>query len=324
MILFKRVLVLLYAVSWSPCHAFVATSVTSSSTRRRCGRSRRPPASLYVALTPIGPFCPFRSSAAVAIEPRIEELNEVDPELATEMAKIQLAIQLGNDPDKDRLFRVADGIDKAVARWENLFSRLKMSGDFQSREYEKLTQVHLANSGVTPKSVTSIMRWQGGCMRAMALNAPPPMPPGDLDLQQLMSSSSSDKPPPSMTRMSAAVQITSNPFDKSALQTALIRNEYKRLCSDHMNLIELGARYSTFDPTGKVAYIDEMERIENRWDDFFSRFSLTGVLNSDFSRQCEAFLMSMNLNAEECRMLLKRAHESMRCDAEEERNNLSF
>ena len=161
-------------------------------------------------------------------------------------------------------------------------------------------------------------------MRAMALNAPPPMPPADLDLQQLMSRTAGDKPPPSMTRMSAAEQITSNPFDKSALKTKTIRKEYEQLCSEHMNLIELGDRYSTFDPTGKIAFIDEIEKIENRWDVFFTRFSLMGALNPDFSRQCEAFLMSMNLSAGEYRTLLKRAHELMRHDAEEERNNLSF
>ena len=288
----------------------------------KSSRSGRP-TSLCAALTPIGPFCPFRSSAAVAVEPRIEELNELAPEFATEMAKIQMEIQLGNDPDKDRLFRVADGIDKAVARWENLFNRLKLSGDFQTREYAKLTQAHLASSGVTPKSVASMMRWQGGCMRAIALNAPPPMPPADLDLQQLMSSTVSDKPLPSITRMSSAEQITSNPFDKSALKTETIQKEYEQLCREHMDLIELGARYSAFDPNGKVAFIDEMERIEDRWDIFFTRFSLMGALNPSFVRQCEAFLMSMNLNVGEYRTLLRKAHELMRHDAEEERNNLT-
>lgn len=314
--LLKSSFVVLHAIVWLPCHSFV-TSIPPSTLKQ-------PRTSLCVALTPIGPFCPFRSSAAVAVEPRIEDFNGMAPEFATEMAKIQMDIQLGNDPDKDRLFRVADGIDKAVASWENLFEGLKLSGDFQTREYAKLTQAHLANSGVTPKSVASMMRWQGGCMRAMALNAPPPMPPADLDLQQLMRSAASDKPPPSITRMSAAVQITSNPFDKSALKTEAIRKEYEQLCRDHMRLIELGAGYSTFDPSGKIAFIDEIEKIEGRWDVFFTRFSLMGVLNPVFSRQCEAFLTSMNLNAGDFRMLLRMAHELMRHDAERERDNFRF
>lgn len=314
--LLKSSFVVLHAIVWLPCHSFV-TSIPPSTLKQ-------PRTSLCVSLTPIGPFCPFRSSAAVAVEPRIEDFNGMAPEFATEMAKIQMDIQLGNDPDKDRLFRVADGIDKAVASWENLFEGLKLSGDFQTREYAKLTQAHLANSGVTPKSVASMMRWQGGCMRAMALNAPPPMPPADLDLQQLMRSAASDKPPPSITRMSAAVQITSNPFDKSALKTEAIRKEYEQLCRDHMRLIELGAGYSTFDPSGKIAFIDEIEKIEGRWDVFFTRFSLMGVLNPVFSRQCEAFLTSMNLNAGDFRMLLRMAHELMRHDAERERDNFRF
>ena len=314
--LLKSVVVVVYALVWLPCHSFVTSTPP--------GTFKSPQTSLCVALTPIGPFCPFRSSAAVAVEPKIEHFNEMTPEFATEMAKIQMDIQLGNDPDKDRLFRVADGIDKAVARWEILFERLKLSGDFQTREYAKLTQAHLANSGVTPKTVASMMRWQGGCMRAMALNAPPPMPPADLDLQQLMRSAASDKPPPSITRMSAAVQITSNPFDMSAFKTEDIRKEYEQLCRDHTSLVELGAGYSTFDPSGKIAFIDEIEKIESRWDVFLTRFSLMGVLNPVFSRQCEAFLMSMNLSAGDFRMLLKMAHDLMRNDAEGERNNFRF
>lgn len=277
-----------------------------------------------MALTPIGPFCPFKSSASEDIEPKMGELNEQAPEFATEMASIQLDVQMGKDPDKDRLFRVADGIDKAVANWENLLARLKQSGDFQTREYSKLTQAHLASSGVTPQGIASMMRWQGGCMRAMALNAPPPMPPADLDLQRLMKNAESGKPPPSMARMSAAEKITSNPFDESALKTETIRQEYAQLSLDHHEFIQLGALYSTFDPSGKIAFLEQIEKIEDRWDVFFTRFSLMGELNPVFTRQCTAFLDSMNLNEGEYRELLKKSHDLMREDAEEERNNFSF
>jgi hypothetical protein len=240
------------------------------------------------------------------------------------MARIQLDIQMGKEPDQDKLFRVADGIDTAVSNWENLLARLKLSGDFQTREYAKLTQAHLATSGITPEGVASMMRWQGGCMRALALSAPPPMPPSDLDLARLMNNANSGAKTPSMTAMSAAEKITSDPFDASALKTEAIKEEYEQLCQDHNALIDYGARFSTFDPTGKITFIDEIEKIEERWDVFFARFSLMGELNPDFTRQCTGFLDSMNLQEGEYRELLKKSHDLMRQDAEEERNNFSF
>lgn len=319
----KSAIVLLTTVLF-PYHGLSFSVPSNSYNHAIDGQQRHSQTSLCMALTPIGPFCPFRSSAAVAVEPRIEELNSQAPEFASEVARIQMDVQMGNEPDKDRLFRVADGIDKAVENWESLLARLKLSGDFQIREYSKLTQAHLASSGVSPQSVASMMRWQAGCMRAMALNAPPPMPPSDLDLQQLMRSAASDKPPPSLTQMSAAEKISCNPFDDSALKTETIKKEYEQLCRDHRSLIEFGARYATFDPSGKIAFIDEIEKIEERWDVFFTRFSLMGELNGEFLRQCNAFLDSMNLNEGEYRLLLKKAHEIMRHDAEVERNNFSF
>lgn len=254
----------------------------------------------------------------------MEELNDQAPEFASAMSKIQMDMQMGKEPDKDQLFRVADGIELAVNKWEMLQARLKLSGDFQTREYSKLTEAHLNTHGISPDGIVGMMRWQGGCMRAMALNAPPPMPPSDLDLQRLMQGSNNDKPAPSISSMAAAETITSQPFDESSMKTEAIRLEYEALCRDHKALIELGCAYSTFDPSGKITFLDQIEQIEERWDVFFTRFSLMGELNDVFIKQCTAFLKSMNLNEAEYRSLLQKSHDMMRADAEEERNNFSF
>ena len=63
--------------------------------------------SLKMALTPVGPFCPFRSSAAIEIEPRMESLHSSTPEFATEMSRLQLDMQMGQIPDPERLKKVA-------------------------------------------------------------------------------------------------------------------------------------------------------------------------------------------------------------------------
>ncbi len=60
-----------------------------------------------MAITPVGPFCPFRSSAAIDMEPKMESLNQATPEFATEMARLQLDMQIGQMPDPERLKKVA-------------------------------------------------------------------------------------------------------------------------------------------------------------------------------------------------------------------------
>ena len=114
---------------------------------------------LRMAVTPVGPFCPFRSTAAIDIEPRMEQIQTATPEFALEMSRLQLDMQMGNTPDRDRMRHLAQGIDVAVDDWENLLTRLRLSQDFQTLEYAKLTQAHLEKHGQTPAAIASMMRW---------------------------------------------------------------------------------------------------------------------------------------------------------------------
>ena len=129
-----------------------------------------------------------------------------------------------------------------------------------------------------------------------------------------------------MTAMAAADKITATPFsgDEAAFGSETVKSEYMHLCRDHMGLIEFGGKYDEFDPTGKLYYLDEIEKIEERWDIFFARFNLLGALNQQYVRQCDAFLASLGLNETEFRQLLKQCHEKMREDADRERNQLGF
>ena len=277
---------------------------------------------LNVALTPVGPFCPFRSEAAVDLDPKMEQLSSAQPEFSTEMARIQLDLQMGKAPDPERLKRVADDIDQAVDQWERLIVRLRLSPDFQTKEFAKLTQTHLETHGVTVESIASMMRWQAGCLRAMANYLPPPMPPPDLDLQSMMEQAQDESkgPPPSITAMQAAQSITAAPFSPNSFTSATIKEEYENLVRDHSNLIKYGAKYDEFDPLGKIAYLNEIDRIEERWDVFFARFKLMGAINNDYKKQCDQFLASMNMTEKDYRSLLKKCHDLMRNDAERERD----
>ena len=295
--------------------------------------SRTSSLTLQMAVTPIGPFCPFRSKASVAIEPNMENLNSATPTFATDMARLQLDMQMGNAPNPEKLIEVADGMEASVNEWENLLTNMSESNDFQTKEYYKLTEAHLLSHGQSQDEIATMMKWQANCMRAMASNQPPPLPPPTINLEKMMEEAkaaqqdpyNSKKRSPAMAAMANAEAITATPFtgNESAFDNPNVREEYEALCRDHASLIEMGGSYKNFDPVGKLAFIDQMELLEERWDIFFARFSLLGMLDKSFVKQCDAFLESMGLDENDFRTLLKKAHEMMREEAEKERNLMS-
>ena len=285
---------------------------------------------LSMAVTPIGPFCPFRSAAAVSLDPKMSRLNKTAPDFATDMTQIQQEMQLGQTPNPAKLLSIASSLEQALEEWEDLMTRLRISPDFQTREYAKLTQAHLEKHGQTIEGIGKMMRWQSGVMKAMARNMPPPLPPPDLDLMKLVTATRrggavvEENTPPSMSAMVNAQYITSTPFKgtEKAFDSPTVQREYEALCRDHDALIKMGAKYAEFDPVGKLAFLSQMDSLEERWDIFFARFSLMGMLDQQYVKECNAFLQSMNLDEASFRSLLKRAHELMREDAENERNRM--
>jgi len=277
---------------------------------------------IQMAVTPVGPFCPFRSASSIHIEPRMEYLQTATPEFAMEMSRIQLDMQMGKVPDKEKMKQVAQSMDKAIDEWENLLTRLRLSSDFQTLEYAKLTQAHLEKHGQSTNVLASMMRWQSSCMKAFANGEIIPPPPSNVDMESLQRvqdsmTMSSESRVPSIYAMTAAEKITSTPFtgDEPAFQSDTVKLEYERLCRDHSKLIEMGSSYGSFDRSGKLMYLDEIEKIQERWDVFYARFSLLGQLSKTFIKQCDNFLASMGMNENDFKLLLKRAHDIMRQDA---------
>jgi Domain of unknown function (DUF1825) len=318
--------------------------------RGRCGRhaklivTTRPPLrrmSLAAAIiTPVGPFCPFRSvSLADAHEPRGAEAMRQNAAnssptfdgLAEEISRIQQESAIGVTPQPDRLRAAADRIERAVDQWEGLLAQQRSSPDFQTKELTKLTETHLGNHGLSVRRIVSLLRWQGGSMRALADGLPPPTPPPDLDLKAMMQeamqdngvSSTKDGKRPSISAMQAAQRVTACPFDPDSFGADATRQEYGQLVSDHSDLIGFGARYNEFDPLGKLSYLEQIEKIEERWDSFCARYELSNEsLNAEYLKQCEQYLTSYKWTVDEFRVLLKQSHDLMKGDAESERDRI--
>jgi hypothetical protein len=152
------------------------------------------------------------------------------------------------------------------------------------------------------------MEWQVQAMRAAADGRPPP-PPHDIDIGP-------DTDGAALTTMaSSPPPLTAPPFvnGREAFESELIQSEYESITRAHGQLIRMGERFGSFDPRGRLAFLDELEAVEARWDTFYARFVLMDQINPEFARQTDEFLRAMGLSgADDLRALLQEAHDQMR------------
>jgi len=97
-----------------------------------------------------------------------------------------------------------------------------------------------------------------------------------------------------------------------------VKDEYEALSRDHIQIIEFGGNFGSFDRLGKIAFVNQLEEIEEHWDIFLARFSLMGMLDPTFAEESADFLKSLGMDEGDFRLFLKRAHHMMRDDAEGE------
>ena len=274
-------------------------------------------------VTPIGPFCPFRSSTCAldgAVDRSMGDLSAKAPQFAAEMARMQLDIQTGKLPEPSRVGSLAADMEGAFGQWRSLLTRLQIADDFQSREFFKMTQAHLEAQGQSIDQIGALMKWQIDSMRAFGAGTMPPMPPAGVDFAELERQAQQGGGG-GLGGMVSPTTMSAPPFTgtEPAFESRIVQEEYAALVRDHEKIIQMGERYGTFDPLGKLAFLDALEAIEERWDVFFSRFSLMGDLSPEFKQQSEAFLRQMGLSGSGFRELLRAAHTLMRADAERER-----
>jgi len=275
-----------------------------------------------LTVTPIGPFCPFRSAACAENGPLGQAMGTLTqtkmPRFAAEMSRIQLEMQTGGAPDPSRVRVLADDLLEAEQEWRVMLTRMKMATDFQSREYFKMTSVWAERQGENLESIGIMMRWQAENMRAFANNEPPRPPPPGIDHAKLAEQQQRSGQQSMMAQISAASAVDSSPFtgNEAAFESPVVREEYEKLCRDHAGMIKLGESFGTFDAAGKIAFLDALEAVEERWDTFFARFALLGAINPDFEQQTSNFLESMGMPAGTFREVLAEAHSEMKREAE--------
>lgn len=203
------------------------------------------------------------------------------PSFATEMARLQLEMQANPEgqPDLERIRRLATQLSEADAEYQKTLDGMMNSEDFQAREYYKLTQAWSEKQGLPLEKLRMMMRWQTQCMFAMADGRPPPFPPPGLDVAKIAEQQQQSGGSSMLNQVGAAQAVDATPFtgEEAAFESPVVREEYESLCRDHDGIIRLGQSFGTFDPLGKLAYLDSLEAIEERWDIFFSRFALLGV-----------------------------------------------
>lgn len=276
-----------------------------------------------VVVTPIGPFCPFRSQACALggnLDGDFQQLTAASPQFVTEMSRMQLDMQMGKEPDRGKMAELAKQLDASHRQWETLLAKMRLSPDFQSGEYFKMTSAHMEEQGQSLDELGLMVRWQCDSMAAFAEGKMPPMPPPGIDLMKLQQQAESGAgQQAAMSSMLSPPSVTAMPFDAALFESDVVRAEYEKLSRDHAALITMGEGFGSFDPLGKCAYVDAVEAIEERWDVFYGRATLMGSISSEFKAQTDAYLQAINLDVDGFRALLKKAHDKIRADAEAER-----
>jgi hypothetical protein len=284
--------------------------------------------SRLMAVTPTGPFCPFKSSANQESASEVMDslnIHTVTPQFASEMSSIDQDLDAGKVPDKAMVLRVYSKMSQTTNRWDRLMDSFQNSPDFQTRERARLLQVHMGKTGTTFDLMGSMMRYKTEVLKALAYDEPLPEPPSDIDIEKIIQRNSEiqaslPKDNHFLTAMTVADIMDCQPFtgNEAAFDSPIVSEEYIRLCEDHASLIEFGATYENFDRIGKLLYLDEIDKIQERWDIFFTRFSLLGALNKDYIDQCDSVFASLGMKEADYRQNLKDCHDLMRKEAERE------
>mmetsp|Transcript_10555 Transcript_10555/g.24015 ORF Transcript_10555/g.24015 Transcript_10555/m.24015 type:complete len:377 (+) Transcript_10555:100-1230(+) len=272
-----------------------------------------PRASAFIP--PIGPFCPFQSefSRGKGMNEQLERLTDLSTNITKQFAPIMLNAQMGKLPDPEVVKPLAADLREAQDLYTANLARSRLSEDFQGREFYNMTEAIVNRAGLTLDNMKDIVEWQMGGMLAYAEGRLPPPPPPGITEEVL-----AKRPDISNAVGLGSASITVGPFDPNSatMRSEVVQAEFRKLLQDHEGLIKLGEQFGSFDPAGKLLYLDQIDDVEQRWDILFTRLQLTGDLNPEYTVQVEEYLKRVSLTPVQFREVLKAAHNIMRKDAE--------
>jgi hypothetical protein len=78
----------------------------------------------------------------------------------------------------------------------------------------------------------------------------------------------------------------------SFFDSQVVQEEAKKLFEDYQSLMQLGGEYGKFDREGKIMFIEQMERLMERYRIFMKRFELS----EDFMAQMTVQQLKTQLN----------------------------
>ncbi|NJL51644.1 MAG: DUF1825 family protein [Hydrococcus sp. SU_1_0] len=78
----------------------------------------------------------------------------------------------------------------------------------------------------------------------------------------------------------------------SFFDSQVVQEEAKKLFADYQSLMQLGGEYGKFDREGKIMFIEQMERLMERYRIFMKRFELS----EDFMAQMTVQQLKTQLN----------------------------
>jgi hypothetical protein len=263
-------------------------------------------------ITPIGPFCFIRSSAySPSVDSLMTRMSEHRQSLTTQLARLKLDEQFGQAFDAAGHARLGDELMETGRTLRAMAAKLPNTDDFQTREFYMLIDCHLRSIGCSLENFALAMEWQAVSMRAIGEGKAPPPPP-DIDLEHIYGGGGDGG---LMCSLSMPPMDATPIVDGSrAFESELVRDEYDSIVREHTLLIRLGERFGAFDPSGQLSFIDAIDAIERRWEVFYQRFNLMGLINPRFIEQTNAFLDALGLKggADEMAALIRQAHDRMR------------
>ncbi|GMH95085.1 hypothetical protein TrST_g1570 [Triparma strigata] len=272
-------------------------------------------------ITPVGPFSSCRSKACEfggSLDSRMSSATSGitgDDNFMLELQRLTVEFQINETPPPtDKVAKIVDKMERSHEQYNDLLTRLSLSKDFQSLEYYSLTVTQLEKKGMTLDLMNECVQWQINSMKAYSTNSLPPQPPPSV---LKMIQQNQNQPPPMM----GVPSVTSPPFsgNEGAFDDPVLKLKLRELVNDHQNLIDLGSGYGGFDASGKIAYIDEIEKVEDRWGVFMMRLDLDDVVEKGFKEETRGFLEGMGMGVDGFYEGLEEAHNWMRMRAEESR-----